>query len=429
MHLSVLLILLVLLLLLSATFSGSESAYFSITPWRLQRLHREGKEYATTAVEMLKRPERLLVVILFGNETVNALVSQLGAVINRRYNPEYVTGLTILFTLIFTSLLMVFGEISPKGIAITRPAVYIRTTYLLLNIWWKFTSRLSGFVERITKKIISGKGEKTLLTRRKTELRDEIHRFIVLGLDEGIINEEEKWLLDRITELDRLTVREIMTPRHLIDALDENSTIKDAIDLIAEKKHSRILIYKDTIDEITGKVVLKDLIKYLKSGRDLTTPINKLAHTVMHVPVQINLQVLLSEMQRRQETMAVVFDEYGGTIGLATLEDVIEEVVGDIRDHIEEEKDLIMEQDDGTYLVDAQVLLRDLQRELNFVNDTPFAALHGYLMHLFGRLPEPGEEVSDDIFTYKIVSVKKQRIKQVKLIPHRGSGIIDREER
>jgi magnesium and cobalt transporter len=222
-------------------------------------------------------------------------------------------------------------------------------------------------------------------------------------------------------------VREIITPRHQIDALTLNSTIEDAIELIAKNRHSRILVYGDNIDDIKGKIVLKDLIRFLKGGRDLTTSINKLIHSVMHVPVQINLHVLLSEMQRRQETMAVVFDEYGGTIGLATLEDIIEEIVGDIRDHIDEERDLIIKQDDGTYLVDAQVLLRDLQRELDFPKEAPFAALHGYLMHLFGRLPNPGEEVKDSKFKYEIVSIQKQRIKNVRLVSIEGQNFRKKE--
>ena len=167
------------------------------------------------------------------------------------------------------------------------------------------------------------------------------------------------------------------------------------------------------IDDILGKITLKNLLQHLKSGAKEETTVKNLVDSVMEVPAHINLRNLLTEMQRRGENFAVVFDEYGGTIGIATTEDIIEEIVGDIKDESDTRVDEIIKTEDKTFIVDAGILLRDLEREIGFPQGIPFSALQGYLTKLFGRIPESGDTVSDSNFKFTIQSIDKPRIGKV----------------
>jgi putative hemolysin len=406
---------LILLLSLSAAFSGSEAAYFSISPWRLKRLEQEGSKSASAASKLLEKPERLLIIILLGNETVNSIISQLGAVLNRGMNINHNPVITLYAALISVGILMIFGEITPKGIALRQPMKFIGIVRFILIGWSQMTNFISTPLAKITKRIVFAGVSQDFNSEEKKGVRVELERYIALGEAEGAINIEEGMLLKSISSLDELTVRDVITPRHLLAAVGRDSNVNDVLDLIRERHHSRILVYDGDIDNITGKVVLKDMVQFVKSGSDAENSIRNLIQEVIHVPDQISLRGLLVEMQRRRETMAVIFDEYGGTLGLVTLEDIIEEVVGDIKDDKEQEKDVIRRFEDGSWIVSAGALIRDLQREIGFPPDIQFSALHGYLSHLFGRIPAKGEIVSDNTFKYEIISVHRQRIGKVKI--------------
>jgi putative hemolysin len=406
---------LILLLSLSAAFSGSEAAYFSISPWRLKRLEQEGSKSASAASKLLEKPERLLIIILLGNETVNSIISQLGAVLNRGMNINHNPVITLYAALISVGILMIFGEITPKGIALRQPMKFIGIVRFILIGWSQMTNFISTPLAKITKRIVFAGVGQDFNSEEKKGVRVELERYIALGEAEGAINIEEGMLLKSISSLDELTVRDVITPRHLLAAVGRDSNVNDVLDLIRERHHSRILVYDGDIDNITGKVVLKDMVQFVKSGSDAENSIRNLIQEVIHVPDQISLRGLLVEMQRRRETMAVIFDEYGGTLGLVTLEDIIEEVVGDIKDDKEQEKDVIRRFEDGSWIVSAGALIRDLQREIGFPPDIQFSALHGYLSHLFGRIPAKGEIVSDNTFKYEIISVHRQRIGKVKI--------------
>jgi putative hemolysin len=417
----IIILFLILLLSLSAAFSGSEAAYFSISPWRLKRLEQEGSKAASVASKLLEKPERLLIIILLGNETVNSIISQLGAVLNRGMNISHNPAITLYAALISVGILMIFGEITPKGIALRQPMKFIGIVRFILIGWSKMTNFISIPLEKITKHIVFAGGVPNFNSEEQKGVRVELERYIALGEAEGAINLEEGMLLKSISSLDGLTVRDVITPRHLLAAVGKDSSVNDVLDLIRERHHSRILVYDGDIDNITGKVVLKDMVQFVKSGSDAENSIRNLVQEVIHVPDQISLRGLLVEMQRRRETMAVIFDEYGGTLGLVTLEDIIEEVVGDIKDDKEQEKDIIRRFEDGSWIVSAGALIRDLQREIGFPPDIQFSALHGYLSHLFGKIPAKGEIVSDNTFKYEIISVHRQRIGKVKISLPAGS--------
>ena len=421
MSLFFIILFLIFLLSLSAAFSGSEAAYFSISPWRLKRLEQEGSKAASVASRLLEKPERLLIIILLGNETVNSVISQLGAVLNRDINISHNPAITLYAALISAGILMIFGEITPKGIALRQPMKFIGIVGFILIGWSKMTNFISTPLEKIARRIIFAKRFPDFNSEEQKGFRVELERYIALGEAEGAINLEEGMILKSISSLDGLTVRDVITPRHLLAAVSRDSGVDDVLDLIRERHHSRILVYDGDIDNIIGKVVLKDLVQFVKPSSDAENPIRNLVHEVIHVPDQISLRALLVEMQRRRETMAVIFDEYGGTLGLVTLEDIIEEIVGDIKDDKEQEKDVIRRFEDGSWIVSAGALTRDLQREIGFPPGVQFSALHGYLSHLFGSIPAKGETASDGTFKYEIISVHRQRIGKVKISLLAGS--------
>jgi putative hemolysin len=417
MSIYIILIILSFLLLMSAAFSGSEAALFSISPWRLKRLEQEGSKAASITSRMLGKPEKLLIIIILGNETINSMISQSGAVLNRQINTDQNPVFVLYAALISAAALLIFGEITPKAIALRRPMRFIKVSRHIMYPWFKVSGFLASPLERITKRIVSVRSDKNLNTEEKNRVRIELDRYIALGEAEGAINQEEGQLLKSISSLDALTVRDVITPRHLLAAVDINTSTAQVLEVIHQQRHSRILVYDGNIDNIIGKVVLKDLMQFVKTGFDADNSIRNIVHQVLHVPDQINLRALLIEMQRRRETMAVIFDEYGGTLGLVTLEDIIEEVVGDIKDDKEEEKDVLHRLEDGSFIVKSSALLRDLEREIGFPKSIRFSGLHGYLAHLFGKIPAKGDTVADGKFRYEIISVNGQRINKVKISP------------
>ncbi len=407
----------VALLFFSAAFSGSESAYFSVSPWRLKRLSKEGRSYAISASRLLEKPERLLVTILIGNEIINALFAQTGAIINRRINPDYITVITIAATALSVSLLVIFGEITPKSLAIRRPMRFVRFTRFLLVFWWKVTTPLSAPVEKLLGKILSRKDLRESTGTYTTDYKDEMKRFITLGTYEGIIDMEEELLLRNIIQLDSLGVKDVITPRHMIAAVEVTKTSTDAITAMKKSGHSRLIVFNRDLDDVIGKISLRDLIPELKKSKRESKALTRFIRPVLNVPEHINLKALLSEMQRRKENMAVVFDEYGGTVGLVTLEDIVEEIVGDIRDESDLEKQPVKKTGKNIYTTNAKILLRDLAREISFPVKTQFSALHGYLVDIFGTIPDAGDVIEDKHYQYKILSVSKQRIGDVEIKP------------
>jgi putative hemolysin len=284
-----------------------------------------------------------------------------------------------------------------------------------MNIWWHLFSIEVTPIEKLVKKIVAKNETSVDMMKSGSRAGRQLTRLIVLSAAEGVISRQEEVMLLRIVELDHLSTRDVMTPRHKISAIEANKTVTDVFRLMAKTGHSRLPVYKSEIDEIIGIVDLKNLMEYLKSGHTYKRRIKDLCRPAFYVPEQINLRNLLSQMQSRKEPLALVFDEYGGIKGLVTLEDIIEEVVGDIRDIEDGSEDRIREIEKGIYIVSGQALLRDLMREIHFPENEEFAALQGYLMHLFGRMPREGEIAEDRHFMYEIKSIRGQKIEKVQM--------------
>jgi CBS domain containing-hemolysin-like protein len=229
------------------------------------------------------------------------------------------------------------------------------------------------------------------------------------------LEEDEREMIASVIELGEQPVREIMVPRIDIVAAPDTSTVRDVLDRIVESGHSRIPIYDGNIDNITGVVYAKDLLKFLRDG-DQTAPVKPLAREPSFVPETKKVDELLHEMQQRRVHLAIVVDEYGGTAGLITIEDLIEEIVGEIQDEYDVEEDMIQELNEHEALFDARVSIRDVNDTLDLdIEDEDFDTLGGLLYHELGKVPNVGDEVRVDGAVFTVLTTTGRRVRKVRV--------------
>ncbi|HDZ11220.1 MAG TPA: HlyC/CorC family transporter, partial [Bacteroidetes bacterium] len=308
----------IVLLFLSAFFSGTEIAFFSISKIDLSNLKEERTGSARKIVKLLSDQRKLLITILTGNTLVNisaAIIATLLTVrLIRRYQFSETWGM-IIEVVSVTFLILIFGEIIPKVFAVKRPVAFARKVVFWIDLVCLIFYPVSSFLERLTElfsKVFHLKKSERLLSE------DELRTLIELGEEKGMIQEEEKDMIDSIFEFGETTVREIMVPRIDMVCLEVNTPIEKLAELIQEAGHSRIPIYKGRIDNIIGIIHAKDLIPFSVNTKKIVG-LDKLARAAYFVPESKKIDELLREFQREKTHMAIVVDEYGGTAGLVTL--------------------------------------------------------------------------------------------------------------
>ena len=393
----------ILLLLLSAFFSSSETAYFNL------RRHRGN--FSVKVEKILNDPERLLVTILTGNTFVNIALGSLAALLTHHYFGQ--DSLAILFEVIIVSIvILIFGEILPKVIALHNSEKFAELfkvpVKILLFLFTPFV-----YISSIIIKISS------LLPINKEKIFDseeELKILTEIGEKEGTLQEEESDIIQSIFDFKDKNVREIMMPRVDMVAIDSNSSIDDAMDLISNKQFSKIPIYKDNIDKIIGIIYAKDLLPYLTGSRP-NIPISKLARTPFFVPETKEIDDLMKDFKNKKMNVAIVVDEWGGTSGLITLEDIVEEVLGEIQDPYDTDQSLIFKQKDGSIIIDAKITIYDLQEEIeiDFSEDREYDTLGGFILHSVGDIPKVGKEISYQKYSITVKSIDGNRIDKVLL--------------
>jgi len=247
------------------------------------------------------------------------------------------------------------------------------------------------------------------------DIEEQIRLFIGEGEQEGIIEKEDGKLIKSVVEFGDTLVKEIMTPRIEMACIKKNATIKELKDLILKVKHSRIPVYKERIDDIEGIVLAKDLLKFW-GDKYSKSPIIPLIRPVFFVPESMNISELLREFQRRRQKLAIVVDEYGGVSGLVTMEDIVEEIVGEIKDEYDEDKETIVDEKEGRYLVKGDTEIRELERIFQVeLEDREYNTIGGLITHTLNRLPSKGEIINIKGLTIEIVDVDEKRIKKVRV--------------
>ncbi|WP_438268189.1 hemolysin family protein [Halocatena salina] len=400
------------LLGLSAFFSSSEIAMFSLASHRIEALAQE--QAAGRTLQQLKTdPHRLLVTILVGNNLVNIAMSSLatGLLAQHVSQSVAVTGATIGIT----ALVLLFGESAPKSYAIENTESWAlrvsRPLKLAEYLLWPLVITFD-FLTRLVNRVTGGRAaiETSYVTRQ------EIVDIIETGEREGVLDEEERDILQRTLRFNDTIAKEVMTPRLDMTALSKDASVEEGIERCIQSGHARLPVYDGGLDNIIGVVHIRDLVRDRNYGASDELELDDLIQPVLHVPESKNVDELLGEMRENRMHMVVVIDEFGTTEGLITMEDAVEEIVGEI---LEGEEDQPVEFiDDDTALVRGEVNIEVVNEALDI--DLPegeeFETIAGFVFNRAGRLVEPGESIEYDGITIHVEQVDNTRIMKARIV-------------
>lgn len=414
-------VILLLGLLISALFSGSEVAFFSLVN-QLDILKKDAEENSKDAriLKMLQKPRRLLATILIGNTFANIVSSVLAAVMAGKIAAFYGFPLTIVYTIeivVLTFMILILSEITPKVIAINNPLKVSRMMSGFIYFFYVLFTPVSKLIAESTMSL-----ERTLPKPNNKMTAQDLKTMAEMSEQEGSIKGEEREIIENVIEFGNTTVREIMTSRVNIVAVPVDSTLDDVIILIQDKGLSRMPLFENDLDNISGVIYSKDVLPYINS-EVTANPVNwkTIARKALFIPATKKLDDLLRDFQHEKTHIAIVVDEYGGTEGLVTLDDILEEIVGDIGDEYDEQEEkLYTKFKNGVYIFDAKIDLDDLDEILGTeisTDDDEFETLGGLVYHLTERLPNVGERLSYKNLELTVHSVKNNRVKKLRVKP------------
>lgn len=420
-------IVLVILILLNAYFAATEIAFISLNDAKIERDAKEGNKKAKQILKMLKSPSKFLATIQIGITLAgflssafasDAFADKLAPVLSNlvpAISLEVWRGVSIvLITIILSFFTLVFGELVPKRLAMKY---YEKISYATIGVIRGISVITAPFVKLLTASTnmvskIFGVGE----SEEEVVTEEEIKMMIAEGEEKGTIEQGERQLLNNVFEFNDIIVSEIMTPRTDMYAIDINDKIEDVLDEIDEFKYSRIPVYEENVDDIKGILFVKDILKPLKDNEKIE--IDKIIREPYFVPESKDIDELFKEMQQNKVQMAIVIDEYGGTAGLITMEDIIEELVGNIFDEYDDEEIDVKKIDENTYIVSGLLTSYELKKVFGIeIPEGDYETLSGYLLDRLGRIPDENEHpvIEDEKLTYKVEEMEDKRIKYVKV--------------
>lgn len=396
------------LLLFSAFFSGSEVSLVSISKAKARSFVLQKKRGAHSLEFLKSHPDRLLITILIGNNLVNILIPVLSTVIFTNIFGNAILGI---LTGILTIILLLFGEILPKSFAqkyadsvalVTAPLI-VFFSQLLFPLVWPLERLLHFFGK-------NGNPEKIFSD-------EELLALAEIGEREGALEADERERIENVLEFGETVAEEVMTPRPEMDVLSDDTTLEEAIRFFLEKTHSRIPIFSETIDHIEGIVTLKNILKYEQSFPPHAELRDLPKNPVLTVPVSMPLEDVMKEMKWKRTHMAIVIDEHGGTAGLVTLEDLLEEVFGEIEDETDKKEEEIRQLPDGSYLVSGNTALEDIHEETGFSLPGEEAdRIAKAILENLGRFPKRGETIHLTPHVYAVVEkMDGHKIRSVRL--------------
>ncbi|NJB81333.1 gliding motility-associated protein GldE [Wenyingzhuangia aestuarii] len=410
------------LLICSALISGSEVAFFSLTRTELEEIEASGSNNSKIATQLISKPKRLLANILVANNAINILIVLLFASLGE----VFFNGLTInldlyFFTLnirffieviLITFIILIFGEVLPKIYANRNAKSFALLMSPVLLVLGKLFIFISGPLTSLSNVI-----EKQLRSSKSNFSVDDLSQALELT-NEQDTTAEQKNILEGIVNFGNTETVQIMNPRMDICAISKRATFAEVLEVIAEKGFSRNPVYDNNIDEIIGVIYAKDLLPHLHKK---TFNWISLLRDPFFIPENKKLDDLLAAFQERKNHLAIVVDEYGGTSGLVTLEDVIEEIVGDISDEFDDDDLSYSKIDDSNYVFDGKINLKDFCKVLDldevlFEKDKGESeTLAGLILELSGKFPRKFEKVNYQNLVFTVEAIEKKRIKQIKV--------------
>lgn len=400
-------------LILSAFFSGSETALFSLNKLQLKKMQKEESGWRVNSIiKLLDDPQKTLITILTGNMFVNIAASSLATYLAIKLFGNVGIGIA---GGIMIFMILVFGEIVPKSLAISNAEAIAKKIARPVEIISSFLFPLIFFFKIIINALYYFFGKKRV--KEKKEITEEdLITLINVGKDEGVIEEEEKKMIRNIFEFGDTMVKEVMVPRVDIACIPSEAKLNSILRLIKKMGHSRIPVYKETIDNIIGILYTKDLLvvyeQWYKSKEKFD--LKKIIRRAYFVPENKKIDDLLDIFQRDEIQIAIAIDEYGGTAGLVTMEDVVEEIVGEIIDEYDKETKLYEIIDNNTVIADGIISIDKINELLNIeIPENDFETLGGFIYDLMGRVPNKNETIEYKNIQITIEQVVKNRIIRV----------------
>lgn len=406
---------LVVCLVLSAIFSASETALTTVPETTIRKIIDDKKSFITPFKLWLTRPNRVLTAIIVGNNLVNTLAAVIATVYAQKVFEHYVISIA---TAAVTIALLIFGEITPKTFArhnaksLVHFIVYFMYPiyFLLFPATWVL-SQLAVFLIHL----MGGR------TKREGPVatEEDIAYLIKLSHEEGVFKPEQGLMLQSVISFRDTSVREIMVPRTDLFSLPLSAGFKEVLDQVTQHGYTRWPVYTDDIDHVVGVFYVKDLINFQTSiGKNFR--LKDHLHKAQFIPESMKLDAALREFQRKKVHLAVVVDEYGGTAGIVTLEDILEEIVGEIRDEYdkEEEEQTIKRVHENHYIADGRANISDVQKicGIDVPDDESYESLGGFLVSVLGKIPKTNAEYNHQGWKFKVIEVDEKRIVKVEII-------------
>ena len=415
------------LVTVEAFFVAAEIALVTIRHSRVEQLIDEGHRGARRVRRLTQDPARFLAVAQIGVTFVGYLASAYAAVnladrlagslTGLPVIQNYSTGIAILVvTLLLALFTIVFGELVPKTLALSRPDRVALALAGPLDVVGQILGPLVTLLTWLTRKIAGSFGADVRQAQISTQ---ELKLIVERGGEQGVLEAEEEQMISAVIELGDRRLHEVMVPRTGMTAVPVTATMDEVIDTFVREGHSRIPVYNETIDEIVGILLAKDLLPFLK-GVDQKPNLRKLLRPPLFVPESMSIDDLLHKLQRRRVHLAIVLDEYGGTAGMVTIEDLIEEIVGEIQDEYDEEEPMTVRLSDDRARVDGRAAVDDLGElfdlELAGLEDSEeYDTVGGLIYHRIGGVPRPGDEVrlEEQGLTLTVESTDGRRVGKV----------------
>lgn len=407
-------LIIVILIALSAVFSSTETAFASVNRIRIKS-YAESKtkkaKRAKKALNIIDNFDKALTAILIGNNIVNILSASLATVLFTKY---FGAGSVGMATLVMTVLVLLFGEIIPKSLASENAE---KMSLFMSPILSGFMAVLkpvifliSNLKNGVTKLFGTNKEEPSVTEEELKYIIDEIE-------GEGVLEEQESDLVRSALDFDEITINEILIPRVNVTAIDIESDFEQIKNTFLNEQYSRFPIYKDSMDNIIGILHQSDFFKvYFNNEADKTNDIRSILKKPIYIPEHQKISVTLNLMQKQKVHMAVVIDEYGGTMGIVTLEDIIEELVGEIYDESDEEDTSFIRLSPNSYEVSADLSINDFLDRLELPEDTIDSdcnSVGGWFMDALNKVPAYGDTIQIDGFTLKAIEVNDQRLERI----------------
>lgn len=434
------LIVLVILIAVNAFFAATEMAFISLNDAKIEKQSKEGNKKARQIKKMLKEPSRFLATIQIGITfagflssafAADAFASELAPILDNiiHLGLETWTNISIIIiTIILSYFSLVFGELVPKRLAMKNPEKMAFKSIGTVRFIYTFTAPFVKFLTWSTNVVSKAFGVTGADEEVVTE--EEIRMMIDVGEEKGSIEENEKELINNVFEFNDKVASEVMIHRKEIYAIDVKSDIADILTDLKEYKYSRIPVYEENIDNIVGMLYIKDLLAYAYLKKEVK--VKKLMREVHFVPENKPINELFRELQKSKHQIAVVLDEYGGTAGLITMEDIIEELVGNIFDEYDDIEPEYEQIDENTFRISGSVSIFDLRKilEIEDIPEGDYDTLSGYLIEILGRIPEDDEmpEIETDKVTYKIEDYEDKRILWVKACKNNKVEVEEEQE-